>query len=153
MHHFEPGGAAVGRQVTIDTQTQKRRGASHKLKVEAAPLPNLSRVKPKGAKGIEGVISVVLNPIVRSIEDDQEWNEFDPPLDISVQYTEADAKATTLDAKGNPKLSLALVYQSENGWKWERLKTEVIPSRQGGGTLRAKIRTLRPQDPIVMCRP
>ena len=152
MQQFDPDTASVGRLVTITAPVQERQGAQRALKIQAAPLPNLSRVKPNGAKGIEQVIAVVMNPVVYA-DDDTPINDFKPPLEVSVQFTKADVKKTALDAKGVPQLSLAVVYSSDDGWKWERLKTRVTLDASGGGTLSAKLRTLRPQDPIVMCRP
>lgn len=153
MPQFQIKRGTVGRVINIDTRVQKIAGTPRQLAIQLAALPKLSDLKPNGAKGIEQVLAVVLNPVVRTQEENREVIEFDPQLTVTVQYTQADADATTQDAKGVPKLSLALVYESQGQQKWERLKTRVTPSSSGGGTLEAKIKTLQPADPIVVCRP
>ncbi len=154
QHRFEPGRAYVERLVQINAQPQHHQGVRRKIAIEAAPLPDLRGIVPEKAKGIEEIITVIINPIVRFEESHAEVHEFEPPLDLTVQYTEADVKATTLDEHGIPRLSLIVVYQASEGWKWERLKTRVNPSTPGGaGTLHAKLHTLRPQDPVAMGRP
>ncbi|HZQ09366.1 MAG TPA: hypothetical protein VFD70_22500 [Anaerolineae bacterium] len=154
QHRFEPGRAYVERQVEINAPPQHHQGARRKIAIEAAPLPDLRGVAPEKEKGIEEIITVIINPIVRFEDSRAEVYQFEPPLDVTVQYTEADVKATTLDEQGIPKLSLIVAYQASDGWKWERLKTRVNPSLPGGaGTLHAKLHTLRPKDPIAMGRP
>lgn len=152
MPTFDISSSRINRAITIDQP--KSMAATRQLKIQASPLPDISKLAPDASKGIEGIIAVVMNPSIRDANDNSELIEFDPPLDITVEYTAADVKATTLDAKGLPRLSLVLGYQAGKVWKYERLKTQVKPNPDGkGGTLRAKLRTLQPADPIFLMRP
>jgi hypothetical protein len=93
-----------------------------------------------------------MSPVVRYIDTGQEVSQFEPPLDVSVQFTEADAKATTLDSNGVPKLSLGVAYPADGGWKWEKLKTHV--TKEGsGGTLHAKLHTLHSKEALFISKP
>jgi hypothetical protein len=151
-HTFEAGKAQVERQVTINPRDQHHQGAHRKIKVESASPADLSNVKPNGANGIEQVLAVVMRPVVRYADSGQDISQFEPPLDITVRFTDADVKATTLDANGLPRLSLGAVYPADGDWKWQRLKTHV--SKDGdGGTLQAKLHSLHPDESLIICAP
>jgi hypothetical protein len=130
-----------------DTPDGKRR-----LDITANALPNLTGVTPPPEKNIDAILVTVLNPSVRFLDSDIEVNDFAPPLTLVVDYKAEDAEATTTEG-GKPRLSLAAVYQSNEGWRFERLNTDVTPYAEGGGTLTASLGTLQPNDPVVMCRP
>ncbi len=152
--YFETGRDPVRRNTTIDAQAQHHQGTSRKITVEAGALPDLTNVTPSADKGIDAIVQVVMNPIVRYADSRDEVTEFEPPLDITIDYTAEDAKTTKLNAAGTPQLSITQAYQTPEGWKWERLKTRVSPaSPDGPGTLRAQIHTLRPKDPLMITRP
>lgn len=153
MHRFAQGQPHVVRNVSLEGQDQRYKRTTKKLDIQAAPLPDLSDAKPRPDKGIEGLVTVVMHPLVRFQDADEIIEIFDPPLELDVEYTQADVQATTLDDKGAPRLSLCLGYPTEQGWKWERLKTRVTPSSDSAGTLHAQVRTLHPQDPVWIGRP
>ena len=139
------------RKTKIVAPTQ--RAAKGKLQIRALPLPGLAGATPPPEKGIDAILVNVLNPSARFASDDAQVFDFDPPLTLVVRYKAEDEKATTLK-NGTPQLSLATVYQSDKGWRFERLDTSVQPDADGnGGTLTAYLKTLHPNDPVVMCRP
>jgi hypothetical protein len=154
MQNFAPGREHVTRNVALDGQPQNHKGKKRKIQVRAAPLPvAVAPAAPPREKGIHALITIVLNPVVTVGDAEEEIEIFDPPLEVHVDYTESDVKATTLNPKGVPQLSLTLGYPTEQGWKWERLETEVTPSSKTTGTLHAKIHALRPKDPVWISRP
>jgi len=153
-HTFQAGHNHVSRQVSFVADVQHHQGAKRKVMIEAAPMPDMSTAVPSPEKGIDQVLALVMNPVVRLADTKEEMWKFEPPLQVKVTYTEADVNATTPDEQGKPKLSLVLVYQEDAAWKWERLKTHVEPdASKKQGTLSAKIHTLRPKDPLVIGRP
>ncbi len=154
VNRFETGRHPVRRNLTVDAKAQRHQGASRKITVEAGALPDLTNVTPGKDKGIDAIVQVVMNPIVRYADSREEVIEFEPPLEIVIDYTAEDAKATTLNAEGIPQLSITQAYQTPEGWKWERLKTRVSPTSPGGpGTLHTQLHTLRPKDPLMITRP
>ncbi len=140
------------RHTLIRAPVQTIGGVKHRLSVVANPLPmgGIPDVPPD--KGIEELVLTVINPAVRTADTGEELFDFNPPLEITVNYKEQDAgSAQTAQA---PRLSLVTLYPVEGGWRMERLPTQVQPDKvEGGGTLSAKIRTLRPSDPVAIGRP
>lgn len=140
------------RKTSIFAPAQDSPGGKRKLDITAMPLPDLTGATPPAEKGIDALLVTVLNPSVRFADSDLAVNDFSPALTLIVDYKPEDAMATTME-NGIPRLSLATVYQSEDGWRFERLDTEVKPNVEGGGTLTALLNTLQPNDPVVFCRP
>lgn len=139
------------RRTEIRVPAQSINGARRKLTVVAAPLPAMPNDAPPAEKGIEALVAMVINPVVRDAETNQELYEFDPPLEIAVRFKPED---TTETGDEPPRLSLITAYLAGQGWKFERLPTAVTSDGPGkGGTLRAQLRTLQPQDPLVIGRP
>ncbi len=150
-HTFETGRAHVGREITINPQDQHHKGEHRKIKVEAASLEDLSKENPNGANGIESIVAVVMTPNVRYADSGESVTQFEPPLDVKVRYTDADA-AGAASANGLPQLSLGVAYPTDGGWKWERLKTHV--TKEGtSGTLHTKLHSLHPNETIIICKP
>jgi hypothetical protein len=154
VHEFAPGRAHVNRKVTIHARPQHHEGTQRKLAVKAEGLPDVGELVPPKEKGIDGLIALVMNPSVEFENGGGAVEKLEPPLDLKVEYTAEDAKQTTLDASGTPRLSLILGYQDDGKWKWERLNTHVKSAGEGqGGTLHAKIHTLKPKDPVWIGHP
>lgn len=153
MPAFAPGQAHVTRRVQVTMQDQGHQGKKRPMQVEAIPLPDTSGVEPRPDKGIEQVVAIVMHPTIRFADSGENIEQFDPPVEMEVEYTAADVKATTTDARGVPRLSLSLGYQAPDGWKWEKLDTHITPRGPNGGTLHAKIHTLKPLDPLFVTRP
>lgn len=153
-HEFAAGHNHMNRRVAITAAMQHHEGEKQKVTVDAAPMPDMSKVVPKAGKGIEQVLAVVMNPMIRVESTGRELIKFEPPLEVTVWYTEAEVNATTMDENGRPRLSLLLAWEDNADWKWERLKTHVEPDASGKqGTLSAKIHTLHPNDPLIIGRP
>jgi hypothetical protein len=143
----------VRRKTRIVAPVQSAGGGKRKLTIRPMPLQNLTGVTPPPEKGIDAILVTVLNPSARFVDSETEVYNFDPPLTLMVSYKPEDQAATS-SQNGTPQLSLATVYQSEKGWRFERLPTTVRPnSTNEGGTLIASLKTLQPNDPVVMCRP
>jgi hypothetical protein len=141
------------RNTSIVAPMQSTASGMRKLAISALPLPDLSSAIPPPEKGIDAILVTVLNPDVRFADTDAEVYDFDPVLRVTVNYKPEDRDATTME-DGKPRLSLATVFESEGGWRFERLATAVVPDAEGGGgTLSALLETLQPDDPVVMCRP
>ncbi|RIK24605.1 MAG: hypothetical protein DCC52_12225 [Chloroflexi bacterium] len=152
MFTFDPESDALKpmsrRKVTITAPAQMLRGARRKLVVEAQPLPSLGELKIPANKGIEKLLVLVIDDRVRDAETRDEVYEFEKPLTYVIEYTKEDIAATTLNADGTPRLSIVTGYQTQDGWKFERLPTKVTPNpKTGGGTLTAQVKTLQPLDP------
>src|SRR5438105_4050447 len=111
MQQFAPGRENVTRHVRLEGQPQNHKGKKRKIQVRAAPLPAaVAPAAPPREKGIHALITIVLNPVVTVGDADEEIELFDPPLEVHVDYTESDVKATTLNPQGVPQLSLTLGY-------------------------------------------
>lgn len=152
MFIFDPDLDAVkfqaSRKVTVNAPDQTINGTRRKLIVEANTLPKLADLKVPAGKGIEKLLVLVIDDRIRTKDTREEVYEFDSPVTYTVEYTKEDAAATTKNAEGTPRLSIVAGYQTADGWKFERLKTTVTPNpRNGGGTLTAKIKNLKPKDP------
>jgi len=151
---YQPGHSHVYRETTLDAPPQHHQGTSRKVTIDMLAMPDMTGVTPAAGKGIDGIIAWVMNPVVKWHDTGEEVHNFEPPLSLTVGYTAEDVQATTLDDKGIPRLALILAYQSDDGWKWERMHTRVEPSSPGGpGTLSCKIHTLHPKDPVAIGRP
>jgi hypothetical protein len=136
------------RKVTVTAPVQKIGGAKRRLRVEAGDLPTLAEIQVPKGKGIDALLVLVINDRVLFADSDQEIYEFDPPLSYAIEYTKEDAAAAPQDANGIPKLSIVTGYQAEDGWKFERLDTQVEPNpATGGGMLTAKQSNMHPKDP------
>lgn len=132
-------------------------GVPRKLLVTAAPLSLPDDLTPPQSKNIAELVVAVINPSVRIAGTDQEVYEFDPPLELTVDYTSADAdkgKAAGASAAVAPELSLITVYNDGSDWRYERLATTVNhDAATNSGTLTAPLETLHPQDPVAIGRP
>ncbi len=152
MFVFDPERDGISRlsrrKVTVKAPAQTINGARKRLVVEANPLPDLPNLQIPEGKGIEKLVVLVIDDRVRTRDTGEEVYEFDSPLMYTIEYTKEDAAATTTNDDGKPRLSIVTGYLAEEGWKFERLDTKVTPNpKTGGGTLEAKIKSLKPQDP------
>lgn len=139
----------VKRKVTIVAPPQTTAKGSARVKITAQPLPADPPAPPPAGKGIERLITTVINPSVTNADTGAALSDFDPPFSVTIEYTDADAEAG--GAKdGRPRLSLVTFYQAQDGWRWERLTTEVDAERR---QLKAQLRTLQPKDPFGIGAP
>lgn len=142
------------RKVTVTAPAQTIGGKKHKLRVEAKELPTLAEIQVPKGKGIDALIVLVIDDRVLFADSDQEVYEFNPPLTYTIEYTKEDAAAAPKDGNGAPRLSIVTGYPADNGWKFERLDTQVEPNTAtGGGTLTAKLSKLYPKDPKWIGQP
>lgn len=139
----------IARRTRIVAPGQRVNNATQKIRVIAQPLPQINNLVIPAEKGIDSLDILLINPVVRLADSDQELNEFDPPLTVTVWLDKQDMTAGKLTADGAPAMSLITGYQAADGWKFERLSTErSFNPETGGGTLSAQIRTLTPKDPV-----
>ncbi|MBI4674378.1 MAG: hypothetical protein HY741_22265 [Chloroflexi bacterium] len=152
----EQDGAAalVRRKLRVVVPAQKGKGKPQKVRIDLKRLPALDSLKPPPEKHIDALLAVVINPVIFASESGEQLTTFDPPLTITIHYEEQDAALTTNSSDGVPQLSIVTVYESSDGWRFEKLQTTVSPNPNGnGGTLTAQVTTLEPDDPFCMGMP
>lgn len=143
----------VRRATHIVAPVQQINGSPRHLSISVTQLPNMTGVQPPPEKDIAAIFAVIINPRVVIAGTETEVYDFADSLTVTVNYTGEDAAAYPVGADGNPTLSLATAYQTDDGWKFEKLATTVTPDNSGGGTLTAALSTLHPKDPLIGCHP
>jgi hypothetical protein len=143
------GTPLVKRRVTIVAPDQSSNGQKRKLFVDALPLPADPPEPPPEGKGIDRLITSVIHPRVRYADSPDSLNDFDPPLTITIKYTNQDVE-TIGEVDRRPRLAVVTFYQEEKDWRWQRLETEVDAASM---TITAKLQTLTPKDPVGMGHP
>lgn len=144
-----PPGLQIKRRVSINAPAQTVGGAKHEVDVNALNLPTEIPVLPAKGTNTVKLLTVIMEPEVRTKDTNQIVTTFDSPLAITVDFTAEDSRAVNKGADGKPLISLITYYRDGNVWKWERLKTTVTcvaPCETG--TLSAQITNLRPNDPV-----
>jgi hypothetical protein len=102
----------------------------------------------------------LIEPQVRVVETGEELFRFDPPLKITVEFTEEDvataracAKKLKLKMKANdkPPISLYTYWRDGNRLRWKQVKPDRVTWDRSGkrGTMTARIWTLKPKDPVA----
>src|SRR6187399_1250339 len=86
--------ATVRRTTQIVAPAQQSRGGKRKIVVEALPLPDTDNLQPPANKGIDALLVTVINPRVRFADDDNELNDFAPPLTMTIHYGAQETDAT-----------------------------------------------------------
>lgn len=144
----------AARRVRVEAPAQRVRGAQRRLVVEAQPLPRLADLEAPRHKGIDALQVLFFNPLVRLADTDEPVYDFTDPLTVTVFYTADDAAMTAKDMQGKPRLAIITGYQSEDGWRFERLGGELQPDPDtGGGTCTVRVKTLQPKDPMWIGNP
>lgn len=136
----------VRRPVTILAPDQVVAGRTHKLAITALPLPPEPSDTPPKEKGIERLLTVVINPRVQYSDTGETATNFDPPLTFTFNYSAEDL-AVAPRANGRPQLSIITFYQDGDLTRWEKLATDVDAKAM---TCSAQVRTLTPRDPAGM---
>lgn len=146
--------ATARRRIRFVMPPQKNLAARQRITIQLEPLPKLDQLEIPSGKGIEALQLLIANPVARMSETYQQVYDFDPPLSVTVYYTKEDTAETTFHPDGTPRLSIVSGYESQEGWRFERLDTRVQADKEtGGGTLTAELRTLHPNDPLWTGRP
>lgn len=144
----------VGRRVRIQAPGQNVNGAMRKLDITAMPLPRVGELTLPPEKGIQSLDILVLNPSARIAGTNQELYVFDPPLTVSVELTPEDMQYSQTEISLPRTRSIITGYESESGWRFERLPTTMSANNATGGvTLTAQVNTLNPKDPMWAGRP
>lgn len=142
----------VRRRVQIVAHAQNVRGKLQKVRVDAMAMPMMGELPALPNKGIDEFLVAVMNPTVRVVETGEPLYEFDPPLEVTIYFNSQDMSRTTLQ-NDLPQLSITTGYESGEGWRFEKLPTQVQMTEQNSGTLFAKLYTLQPKDPLFATRP
>jgi hypothetical protein len=157
---FEPDTQSVTptvlRKVRVVAPVQTFGDTKQRVYVQANPFPpGVDQVNIPSGKGIDALLTLVIEPVVRRLDNDAEVNDFSDELSLTIYYTAKEVAATELDSFGRPMLSIVSGYRDESEvWRLERLDTRVTPDpNTGGGTLTAKLKTLHPKDPQWIGRP
>ncbi len=130
----------VKRRTTIVAPPQ----SGHRVQIDAEPLP-LNMPAPPQSKGIQQIVTLVIAPKVTDTVTRNTLYDFDPALDLTVEYTDDDAAAVPQNADGTPQLSIIISYETDGKWNWERLVPTIDTHRR---TLNVKLTTLHPNDPV-----
>ncbi len=151
---FDEQEGRVRRKLRVIAAEQTVAGKRQKVRIELRALPDVTNLKPPPEKQIDALLSVVINPVVYASETGESLTTFNPPLTVTVHYKKQDAEMTTESKDGTPQLSLVSAYESDDGWRFEKLPTTVTPNSGGnGGTLTAQLSTLEPGDPLWVGKP
>lgn len=149
----------VVREVTITAPAQRVAGKTRRLQVTALPLPKSVPTLPRKGNKQPCLISNLIEPQVRAVETGEEVFRFDPPLILTVKFTNEDVAAArrcavklgllSASATKPPPISLYTWWRVGKKIKWQKLaQSKVIWDASGkSGTLVARIKTLRPKDP------
>lgn len=140
------GTPLVKRQVVILAPDQMVVGKTRKLVVEAMPLPPEPMQTPPKEKGIERLLTTVINPLVRYADTRETATNFDPPLTFTFSFSGEDQEAAG-KTDDRPRLSIVTFYQDGEVWRWEKLPTDVDVKSM---TCTAQVLTLTPRDPCGM---
>lgn len=145
---------SVRRKTVFLVPPQKIAGPGRQVQILLRPLPRPDGLTIPSGKGIDALDVLFLNPYAALSDTGEEVYDFDPPLTVTMYYTAEDAEKAARDEKGAPLMSIITGYESESGWKFERLPTTPMPDAEtGGGTLKAPLTTLHPRDPMWAGRP
>ena len=139
----------VTRKVTIVAPPQMVDGKLQELVITALPLPARAPKPPEGKK-IEKVIRMVIEPEIRAKETGTVVTHFEPPLIVTMEFTEADAKAAWDPDVAKPRLSIITFYRdADKVIRWQKLRRKMLTRKPfTTGTLTAAIKTLAPKDPV-----
>lgn len=136
----------VKREVTIVAPDQLSAGKTRKLNVTALPLPPEPSQTPPKEKGIDRLLTSVINPRVQYSDTGETATNFDPPLTFTFTYSAEDL-AVAPQTDGRPQISIVTFYQDGDFTRWERLVTDIDAKAM---TCSAQVRTLTPSDPAGM---
>ena len=142
----------VKRRTVIRAPQQRTPLGLRGVQIETLPLPPDPTAPPPPDTGIRRFVTRAIHFQARDRLTGATLFDFDPPLEITVEFEPEDTQEVARHPDGTPRLALNTFWEAADGPRWEKLRTRVRsdpPSDRG--QLVAELRTLHPNDPLEIC--